>query len=266
MNVTPKEVQMSEESTRGRFVWHDLMTPDPEAAKAFYTAVAGWGTTVWEGMGTPYTMWTVGETPIGGLMRLPEEAVAGGAQPHWLAYVTVPDVDATAARAQEKGGKVMVPPTDIPTVGRFAVLADPQGAVIAAYKPQNEQAESDEMPQVGDFSWHELATTDQEAAFSFYSDLFGWEKTTSMDMGEMGTYQMYGRRGRTLGGIYNKPAGTPGGPAWLHYTRVADIQKATETLRARGAQVLNGPMEVPGGGWIVMALDPQGGPFALHQG
>src|SRR4030081_3092184 len=99
-----KEVQMSEESTRGRFVWYDLMTPDLEAAKAFYTAVVGWGTTVWEGMKTPYTMWTAGEKPIGGLMRLPEEAVAGGARPHWLAYVTVPDVDAAAARAQELGG------------------------------------------------------------------------------------------------------------------------------------------------------------------
>ncbi|HEX3529843.1 MAG TPA: VOC family protein [Thermoanaerobaculia bacterium] len=259
---------MSEERSRGRFVWHDLMTPDLEAAKAFYTAVVGWGTTTWEGagMGAPYTMWTAGETPIGGLMRLPEEAVAGGAQPHWLAYVTVPDVDDAAAQVKGLGGKVRVPPTDIPTVGRFSVLADPQGALFAAYKPQNEQPEPEGMPPVGDFSWHELATSDQEAAFGFYSALFGWEKTTSMDMGEMGTYQMYGRKGQTLGGIYTKPAGTPGGPAWLHYTRVADIQKATETLRAQGGQVLNGPMEVPGGGWIVMALDPQGGPFALHQG
>jgi predicted enzyme related to lactoylglutathione lyase len=256
---------MSEQSSRGRFVWHDLMTSDPEAAKAFYTAVTGWGTQTWEGSNPPYEMWTAGETPIGGSMRLPAEAVAGGAQPHWLAYVAVPDVDAAVARAQELGAKVMRQPTDIPTVGRFAVIADPQGASIAVYKPANEQPEPEGMPPVGDFSWHELATTDYEAAFRFYSELFGWEKTTSMDMGAMGVYQMYGRNGQTLGGMLNKSAEIPGPPAWLHYTRVADAHKAAETIRSHGGQVIHGPTEVPGGDLIVLGIDPQGGAFAVHQ-
>jgi hypothetical protein len=256
---------MSEESTRGRFVWYDLMTTDPEAAKAFYSAVAGWGTELWENSGMSYTMWTANGKPIGGTMKLPDEATAGGARPHWLAYVEVPDVDAIAARARELGGTVMVPPGDIPTVGRYTVLADPQGAVIAPFAPTQHQPEREGMPPVGEFSWHELATTDPGAAFAFYSDLFGWEKTSDFDMGEMGLYQMYGRRGQTLGGIFKKPAEMPGPPAWLYYARVADVNAAIEAARQQGGQVLNGPMEVPGGDLIAQLADPQGGMFAVHQ-
>jgi predicted enzyme related to lactoylglutathione lyase len=254
---------MPEESTRGRFVWYDLMTTDPEGAKAFYTAVTGWGTQVWDAMS--YTMWTVGETPIGGTMKLPEEAVAGGARPHWLGYVTVPDVDATTARAQELGATVMVPPTDIPSVGRYSVLADPQGALIAAYTPESVGPEPEGMPPVGEFSWHELATTDLEAAWGFYQDLFGWEKMSDTDMGPIGIYRIFGRRGTTMGGIFRKPAEMPGSPGWLHYARVADVNAAVEAVKQQGGQVLNGPMEVPGGDWVAQILDPQGAPAAVHQ-
>lgn len=253
------------ESLRGRFVWYDLMTTDPAAAQAFYTQLIGWGTQDWEGGGTKYTMWTNGGAPLGGTMQLPPEAVAGGAHPHWLGYVATPDVDATAARAGELGAKVMMPPTDIPTVGRFAVLADPQGALFAAYTPLNEPPESAGMAQVGEVSWHELITSDHAAAFDFYSELFGWVKTDAMDMGEMGIYQMYGRpQGPPLGGMMNQPPGMPGPPAWQFYIRVADIHKAVEQARELGAQLLYGPQEVPGGGLIANFLDPQGGAFALY--
>lgn len=257
---------MPEENARGRFVWHDLVTTDTEAAKAFYTAVVGWGTHVWEGP-KPYTMWTIGgETPmpIGGIMDLPAEAAAGGARPHWLAYVSVSDVDATAARAQELGGTIVHPATDIPTVGRFAIINDPQGATIALFTPAAGSGQMEPPTPIGQFSWHELTTTDQEAAFSFYSDLFGWEKRHAHDMGPMGVYQMYGLDGKDLGGMFNKDPGMPG-PAWNHYVRVPDVHRAAEIIRAQGGQVINGPMEVPGGDWIVMGLDPQGGMFALHQ-
>jgi len=256
---------MSESNTRGRFIWYDLMTPDGEGAKPFYTAVMGWGTEVWEAPGTQYTMWKTQEHTIGGIRNMPPEAVAGGAKPHWLAYVTTPEVDKNVARAQELGAKVMVPPTSIPNVGRFAVIADPQGALIAPYTPDNEGPEPEGMPPVGEFTWHELATSDPVAAFDFYHELFGWEKTSAMDMGEAGVYQMYGRRGQTLGGIYKKMAHDPGPPAWLHYGRVADVNAAVEAAREKGGQLLNGPMEVPGGDMIAMFVDAQGGRFAVHQ-
>jgi uncharacterized protein len=264
-SVIRKEEQMPEESARGRFVWYDLMTPDPEGAKPFYTAVMGWGIEVWDNPAMQYTMWKVGDRTIGGIMVMPAEAIAGGAKPHWLAYVAVPDVDATTARAQELGAKVMVPPTAIPTVGRFAVIADPQGALIAPYTPDKPRPEAEGKPPVGEFSWHELATTEPEAAFDFYHEIFGWEKTSAMDMGEAGVYQMYGRGGPDLGGIYKKAADSPGVPGWLHYGRVADLNAALEAVREKGGQVLNGPMEVPGGDMIAVLLDAQGGPFAIHQ-
>ncbi len=252
------------EFPRGRFVWYELMTTDPDAAQDFYGDVVGWSTAPFEESKTPYTLWMNGESPVGGVMELPEEARSAGSPPHWLAYIATPDVDETARKAKELGGKVLVPAQDVPNVGRFAVLKDPQGAVFAAYKSATETQDGDGQPKVGEFSWHELATTDHEAALDFYSQLFGWEKTESMDMGEAGTYQMYGQKGQTYGGIYNKTADQPGPPAWLFYATVPSADQAVEKVKAKGGQVLNGPMEVPGGDWVAQCLDPQGAAFAVH--
>lgn len=249
---------------RGRFCWYDLMTTDPEAARAFYGRVVGWGTMPFEGAGTPYTMWTNGESPLGGVNALPEEARAAGAPPHWLAYVSTPDVDATAGRVGELGGKVLMPPTDIPTVGRFAILADPQGAVFAGFTSAAETPSHDGAPAVGEISWHELGTTDVEAALGFYGDLFDWEKSEAHDMGPAGIYQLFARAGRDIGGIFVKPAEMPGPPSWLYYARVADLDQAIGVVKEAGGQVLNGPMEVPGGSRIAQCMDPQGAAFALH--
>jgi len=251
---------MSEARPRGRFVWFDLMTTEPDKAVEFYTKVVGWGTTQWEGS-SPYTMWTNASLPIGGVMQLPPEA---GAPPHWLAYISSPDVDATAEQAESLGAKVLVAPNDVPTVGRFAVLSDPQGAVFAIFMPQSQAPGHEGPPAQGEFSWHELATREQPAAFRFYEALFGWTKTSAMDMGPQGQYQMFGRNDVELGGMYNKGNEIPGPPAWAHYIMVDDINRAAEATKAGGGQVLNGPMEVPGGDWIFQALDPQGAMFAVH--
>jgi predicted enzyme related to lactoylglutathione lyase len=256
---------MSNGDYRGRFVWYELMAKDPKAAQAFYTKVIGWDTQPFEGGGMPYTMWTRNGQPLGGLMELPEDARKSGAPPSWLAYIGTPNVDETVAQARKLGAVVHVPPQDIPTVGRFSVLADPQGAAFAAFTPLPSSTSRPEgPPQVGDISWHELATTDHAAAFRFYSTLFGWEKDEAMDMGPMGIYQLYKRGTQQLGGIYNKPAEMPFPPNWLLYARVPDVHKGAETVKSLGGKVLNGPMEVPGGGWIVQIMDPQGAMFALH--
>jgi uncharacterized protein len=248
---------------RGRFYWYDLMTTDVEGAKAFYTKLLGWGTTEWEGMEQPYTMWTTGEQPLGGVQTLPEEAQKGGAPPHWLAYVAVPNVDETLDKAKSLGGNVMVPGMDIPTVGRFAVLADPQGAVIAVFTP--EEAGPEAPPHVGTFSWHELATSDPVAGWSFYEALFGWEKLDAFDMGEAGPYQIYKKKGGEwpLGGIFKRPKEMPV-TSWLYYAMVKDVHESIETVKKLGGKILNGPMEVPGGDFIAQCMDPQGAAFALH--
>lgn len=251
---------MTQSSPAGRFVWYELMTSDPDAAIAFYTDVVGWGTTPFEGAPMPYTMWTKGDEPVGGVLEIPAEA---DSPPTWMAHVRVDDVDAIAARVEERGGKILHGPQSLEEVGRWVVFADPQGAVIAAYRPETEGEASHE-PEPGDVSWRELATTDREAAFEFYADLFGWEKGEPMDMGEAGIYQIFLLGERMLGGMYDKADDQPGPPAWLYYIRIADLDAAVGKARAGGAEIIVEPMEVPGGSRIAVAIDPQGAAFGLH--
>ena len=246
----------------GRFCWFDLMTPDPDSTSDFYGPVTGWGTMPYEDGPEPYTMWANGETPIGGVVKLPPAVAAQGAPPHWMAYISTPDAKATAAKVEELGGGVLSE-TDVPDVGRIVILQDPQGAVFAAFQPSGSAPGHDGPPDVGEFSWHELATDDWEAAWSFYSTLFGWEETSRMDMGEMGIYHMFGGGAHPLGGMYDRPPEVPVS-AWLHYIRVPDVHAAVEAVKARGGQVLNGPMEVPGGDVVAQCLDAQGAAFAVH--
>lgn len=245
---------------RGRFVWYDLMTNDPKAAERFYVQVAGWGTQVWDGP-LPYTMWTANGAPLGGVMQMPPGA---DIPPHWLAYVSTPDIDATVAQARTLGATVHVAPQDIPDVGRFAVLLDPQGAAFALYTPTRNELGHDGGARPGEFSWHELATTDSAAAIDFYTALFGWEKRGSFDMGGGWMYQMFGRGGIELGAMFNKTPEMPGPSAWLHYVMVDDVDDAADRVTAAGGKVINGPMDVPGGDRIAQCVDPQGAMFALH--
>ncbi|HXV85402.1 MAG TPA: VOC family protein, partial [Gemmatimonadales bacterium] len=250
---------------RGRFLWHELLTTDTRAAQPFYKTVVGWGVEAWDQDKT-YQMWMTKTGPVGGIMTLPEDARAMGAPPNWLTYVGTPDVDATVRQATQRGARVLKEAFSIPKVGRMAVLADPQGAVFAAYTPDGWSGPSP-VPGMGEFSWHELATTDPVAAFTFYHALFGWDKTDSFDMGpELGLYQMYGLAGsgQTMGGIYRKPAEMPAPPNWLPYALVPNADRAADRAKAAGGTILNGPMEVPGGDRIAMLLDPQGAAFAVH--
>jgi predicted enzyme related to lactoylglutathione lyase len=114
--------------TPGAFSWSELMTTDPEAATAFYAKLFGWQVEPMN-MGMPYNVLKVGDAAIGGIMGMPPGAPAG-MPPMWMPYVTVADVDALVKQVVSLGGKVRMPPADIPSVGRFAVIADPQGAAI----------------------------------------------------------------------------------------------------------------------------------------
>ena len=252
---------MPETKPRGRFVWFDLITSDPSAAKAFYTTVTGWGTSEWTNPGgAAYTMWMNGDQSLGGIRKL--QTGQGG--PHWLAYISTPDIEQTVKQTVDLGGKTIVPPTKIPTVGTYAILNDPHGATFAAFLPESEAPGHDGEAQLREFSWHELATHDYPAAFRFYERLFGLEKTSAMDMGPSGVYQMFGRNGVVLGGMFNSSPQMPAPPGWLHYVLVDDLNRAAEAVKSAGGQVVNGPMEVPGGDWIAQCVDPQGAMFAVH--
>ena len=250
----------------GRFVWYDLMTTDVDGAKKFYGKVAGWSTQAWEGP-TPYTLWTNNGAPIGGVMPLDDEMRKHGVPPHWLPAVAVDNVDESVKKANSLGGKTVAPPMDIPGTGRYAVIQDPQGAVIAVFAGQGEMAGApggaEFAPKKGEFSWHELTTSDHDAAFDFYRKLFGWDNQSEFDMGAMGKYLMYGQRGTMYGGMMTRQPDMPP-PNWLCYIMVDDAKSSAKTIAAEGGKVMVGPMEVPGGDWVAISTDPQGVAFGVH--
>ncbi|MEZ4365661.1 MAG: VOC family protein [Kofleriaceae bacterium] len=254
-------------ANRGRIVWYELLSTDPAGSRTFYPEVVGWTTEAWGDGG--YTMWVGSQGPLGGVSDLPAAARAMGAPSFWQCSVQVDDVDASIAKVTELGGKVHHVET-VPTVGRLAVIADPQGAVLSLFTPEREMAAHDRA-QPGEFQWHELMTTDPEAALAFYGTIAGWEPMGVNDMGAMGPYLLWGREGRQLGGMMRLPPGAkaPDGravpPSWMYYVTVADLDAALARATERGARVIMGPMAVPTGQRVVLLLDPQGAAFALTE-
>ena len=253
---------MANPTNFGRFVWYELMTADTTASQAFYTQVLGWGTRVERPlMGIegrpPYTMLTANETPIAGLVPLEET--------YWLGYVGVDDVGRSVTQAKELGADILFGPHEISNVGRFAVLADPQGAPIAVFQSaDNARPPQPFRPKTLEFSWHELAATDWRASLRFYGAMFGWETISENDMGPLGTYLIFGQHGVPYGGMFDKAAETSHA-AWCYYVRVDDVHAMAGRVLQHGGQVSTGPTEVPGGDWIVQCRDQAGATFALHQ-
>jgi predicted enzyme related to lactoylglutathione lyase len=253
---------MADSSVLGRFLWYELLTTDMKAAERFYGAVVGWTVAPFDGSPQPYDMWIRPDgAPMGGVMTLPEGM---NVPPHWGMYVGVSELDAAAAQVERLGGSAMSPVIDVPTVGRMRTMKDPQGAMFSIYEPISPPAQPEGEPTLGDASWHELYTTDGDAAMAFYTELFGWNPTEAMDMGEMGKYQMFGRAFPLGGMMKMSPEMGQMPPAWNIYFRVDDVHTGAERVKANGGQLLNGPMEVPGGDWIVNCVDPQGAAFSLH--
>ena len=247
----------------GRPVWYELMTPDTAAAETFYKNVVGWTAAPFDGSPTPYTVFKRrGDVGVAGLMKPPEGM---NMPPFWAMYVGAPKFDETVAHIKRLGGSELSPVIDVPSVGRLQMMKDPQGAAFYIIKPASSEERPETAPEVGEGSWHELMTTDAPAAMQFYREVFGWQPSEEMDMGPQGKYQMFDRPHGMIGGMMNKPpelAHVP--PHWAIYFLVPDITAAVERVKANGGQILNGPMEVPGGDWVVNAMDPQGAAFSLH--
>ncbi|CCW20032.1 putative hydroxylase [Sphingobium indicum BiD32] len=251
----------------GQFFWHELMTSDPQAALAFYTDVVGW-TTMPFGEDGGYTLVVGSAGPLGGVMAIPEEAKDCGMTPWWGGYIASADVDADAARLVAAGGSIRRPAEDIDGVGRFAVMGDPGGATFMLLKGSSPDGMESPPPMaMGHVGWRELYSGNFDADLAFYTGQFGWTTGDAMDMGEMGIYQLVSQTGGSdfqsmSGGIMPIPKEMPA-PLWLFYFTVGDIDAAVERVKAGGGTLLNGPMEVPGGSWIVQAFDPHGAMFAL---
>jgi hypothetical protein len=246
----------------GKFIWYDVMTPDTKAAEAFYKRVLGWSTKTFEGAG-PYTIFSMGSVDVGGLMAITKEMQANGVPPCWTGYVGVDDVDDYAARVKKAGGAVRRGPEDIPGVGRFAVVADPHGAVFIIMKGNSAEGPPTAAPGTpGHVGWRELSAGDGKADFAFYSGLFGWTKAEAFDMGKMGVYQTFATGDDPVGGVMTKMPEAPA-PFWLYYFNVDAIDAALARVKGAGGRVCMDARQVPTGQWIAQGTDPQGAMFGL---
>jgi predicted enzyme related to lactoylglutathione lyase len=243
---------------KGKFGWYELMTSDTEAAGKFYSEVVGWTTQEMQGGGSTYTTFNIGNVGMAGMLNIPGHVA-------WVGYIAVDDVDAHIEKIVEAGGKLLRP-----AMLSFAVMSDPQGAAIVVFtaNPAMPSPERPVPPASGTIGWKELYTTDIDAGFDFYNKLFGWTKLSDMDMGPMGIYRIFDQGDHQQMGDGGMMAKAPHVPVscWNFYFCVDSIKAAVQRVESGGGKVLNGPMQVPGGGWIINGLDPQGANFSLVGG
>jgi predicted enzyme related to lactoylglutathione lyase len=248
------------EHTTGLFVWTELMTKDVAAARDFYAGLFGW-TFKSENMGgMEYHMAHVGEKAVAGMMALQP---GQGDQSYWINYVTVDDVDKQLTRTAERGGRKLVDPMEIPNIGRFAVISDPNGACIAPYRGTEAATPPETSPGAGDFCWHELMTNDPEAAKKFYPEIFGWELEKDESSGQ--TYWMFKAGGKPVAGIDKIREGAGFPPHWLSFVLVADVDAAAKKVTALGGRIFKEPTDIPNIGRFAVFADPTGGVLAMFQ-
>lgn len=263
----------------GDFIWYELMSPDAKASEAFYGPLLEWR---FSG-GAEYREIEASDGGVGGILQLTPDMTAGGARPAWVGYVLVDDVDAMTESIVRGGGRVYMPARTMEGVGRFAMVADPQGAPFYVMKPtppanqpdEESHAFSYDRPRLGHCAWNELMTSDPPAALAFYGERFGWVKDGQMDMGPLGAYEFLRHSGRApagsppghgmLGAMMKTPPGVPVG-GWTYYFRVRDVDSATAQLEKTGGRVVRPPSEIPGGDFSMLAVDPHGATFALVGG
>jgi hypothetical protein len=264
----PPRAEAQTRPLQGSHIWYELMTTDSDAATKFYGAVVpGWS--IGEPIGGDQDYRMIGRSDggfAGGVLKLNAEMQSHGAQPIWMGYIGVDDVDATVTRVEAKGGKALMAAFDIPQ-GRIAMVADPQGNPFYVMKPippaDKPDAQSDVFATEGAerVNWNELSTPDPVAARAFYGELFGWTSDEFMPMGELGEYRFFHHKDVRIGAVSGLTPGATQG--WRYYIGVPSITKSVEAVKAGGGMIALDPMEVPGGSHITIGHDPQGAEFAL---
>ncbi len=246
--------------------WIDLATPNPGAAKDFYGALFGWhyDDRPTDTDDVDYTMADLDGHAAAGIMQLSGEMAASGMPPFWSTYVSVDDIDRAVGKVEPAGGSVMQPAMDVMGAGRFAVVADPAGAVICMWEAR-EHIGAGVVNEHGAFSWCELITPDPVAVAPFYDAVFGW--TTQTVPMPTGTYTLF----TVAGGNENGIAGAMAPPVeglpsyWGVYFMVDDAAQTVATARTLGAQVLMDATEMPGVGTLATLMDPAGAAFSIME-
>jgi predicted enzyme related to lactoylglutathione lyase len=241
--------------------WVDLVTPDPAASTAFYTALFGWEARPdADPADRGHTTLTLGGRAVAALMaHLPAPT---GTPPLWTTYVRVADVDATAEAARQAGGRVFMPPVDAGAMGRAAMLFDTEGAHIGLWQPAEFQG-AQVVGEPGAYAWSELAVRDIEGATAFYGAMLGWEGDTH-PFGPTTYTEWHNPGGPPVAGMIRMnehwPAEVP--PHWMVYFAVADCDAAAARAVELGGAAPVPPTDIPRGRFAVLN-DPQGGHFSV---
>lgn len=247
----------------GKFVWHDLTTNDPAACKAFYTALLGWtyvDTTV---LDHPYSVARLGDKPVAGI-HAPRPERAGTTPSHWLSYMSVADVDATVGKAKAAGGAILGDAHDVGSVGRAAVLRDPQGAPFGLVRFSAGDPVDPPAPVEGTFFWNEYLTHDVAGALAFYNGLVPFEMTTTRS--ESGASYVVLKHGKARAGVFGVPESEKNVPPnWLPYVFVADPAALAVKVASLGGKVLLAPKSELRKGSLAVVADPTGAVFALQK-
>lgn len=246
----------------GAFCWPELNTGDVAGAKAFYTALFGWAAVdVPMGGTSSYTHWQSGGREVGGLCALDPRVHPPGTPPHWFSHVAVDDAAACAAKAAALGGAVLLPPTDVKELGRFAVLRDPAGAVLGVWQAGTHRG-ADVVDEAGALAWTQLNAPDPSVTAPFYAGLFGWtHRSDPMPWG--GLYVTFLAGDARRGGGMPMPPGVNAPAHWLPYFAVADVDASAEQAAALGGRPYVPPTDIPGTGRFAVLSDPQGAAFAI---
>jgi uncharacterized protein len=257
-----KEEEGHKTMSQGRFVWYSLNTTDPARSIAFFTGLFPWKINPIDmGGGVVYQQIERDGNGFAGVR--PFDSVNGG-QSHWIAYIAVDDVDAASAQIAQEGGTIVAPPADIPTIGRYSVATDPQGAYFMTFHPtgMGDMPEATPPTPDGAVSWNELVTNDVNDAVRFYGKIFGWT-AKPMPMGDF-VYTIMERNKRPECGIFAKPPQVPMS-AWTVYFETKDIDWALKKTTETGGQILMPVNEVQGVGRFAVGADPTGAVFGLLQ-
>lgn len=243
----------------GKFVWFEHVSKDPKTAQDFYAEVLGWKVKPFPMGDFAYEMILTGDTwdtMIGGYAP-----TNGKPKPsHWIAAVSVENVEVAVKAATANGGKVLDGPSDLPTVGRTARIADPQGAELGLLTDSRGDKPDAPAPS-GGWLWNELHTTDPAQALSFYEKVVGFSHR-SMDAAPGEKYHILSRNGIDRGGVSGQPI-NGAQPHWLPYVNVDDVDATVVLAKRRGGTIVVSPEEIPGIGRFGVFKDPTGALLAV---
>ena len=241
----------------GSFCWWSLMTKDVPKANDFYQKLFDWTFSEIDITGQGKT--TVYAAGKGGFANpVPLTADFPGPS-HWMAYITVEDVDEACERAERLGGSVCAPPFDIPTIGRTAVITDPVGAVFHVFTPAKDESELNMISNgPGEICWMELMVDDPAPLLPFYAELFGWTFSAPMPMNG-GEYISLEVNGNQVGGIMKRPPDVPQmRPMWMNYFAVNSVDEWSEKVNNLGGKMITPKVEIPETGFFACMEDPTG--------